>query len=75
MPILALFSWPFGGPQHIEYGKHVISALYFLSFLMLAMVVYAKILDWMGSLTVVLGFIISTLLYRWVISWLTLHSI
>lgn len=113
VPIIALFSWPFGGPQHKEYGKHVIASLYFLSFLMLAMVVYAKILDWIpvqvaplwfnlpfftgmliytrfafsrfpgktafiswiGSLTVVLGFLFSTFLYRWVISWLTLHSI
>lgn len=47
VPVIALFSWPFGGKQNQQYGKHVIFALYFLSFLMLVMVIYAKILVWL----------------------------
>jgi hypothetical protein len=113
VPVIALFSWPFGGKQHQQYGKHVIFALYFLSFLMLVMVVYAKILvwlpvrvppiwfnlpfligmivhlkfafyrfpgrsglmGWLGAISVVAGLIFSTIPYRWLVSWLTLHSI
>ena len=113
VPAIALFSWPFGGKQHPQYGKHVIFALYFLSFMMLVMVLYAKILiwlpfrippiwfnipflsglvlyvrfafnrfpgrggliTWLGAVSVVAGLVVSTIPYRWLISWLTLHSI
>lgn len=113
VPVIALFSWPYGGKQHPQYGKHVIFALYFLSFLMLVMVLYAKILvwlpvrippiwfnlpflvgmiihvkfafhrfpnrsggiGWLGAVSIVAGLVFSIIPYRWLVSWLTLHSI